>query len=272
MAAPNGEITSVTAAWAPLGRSRLREDGFTRFQGAGYGGIDCAPRDFADLRAAFDDLPRDPHAPGSNRHRRYSQAVYLPWSDTLSWIPEATDPVLGPVAEYWQDTFNPDFPGLRRKFPALRAGLKENGLLCELIRANVGHVLWHDELARSPVYVGVHLIKLAVGGPDEVAVSSPDCLHQDGGRSMFTFAHLVTNDNVDGGENVIAAPGCAGMLPDAVAFEDVLARFRLTAPLDGYAVHDARVSHYVSPVRGAGGAAGSRGVVIMGIAPMSAQF
>lgn len=256
-----------------LDTARLRDDGFVRLRPDVPVSDEAATSDLRRLRAAFADLPPDPYAPGSNRFRRYSQLVYLPWEDELSWIPDAPDQTFGAVAEYWQDGYNAEYPGLRRRFPAIPAAVRGIALLTQIIRANVAHVLWHGDLASSPVYVGVHLIKLSVNSPDQLAVSSPDCLHQDGGQSMFTFAHLVINDNVAGGENVIATPEAVGRLPDQVSSQDIWARFRLTEPLEGYAVHDHRVSHYVSPVRvGRDPVPGSRGVLIMGIAPMTPKI
>ncbi|MFF0144086.1 hypothetical protein ATK36_4277 [Amycolatopsis sulphurea] len=266
MSAPNGEITAPLPVIA-----RLRGQGFVRYRPPFA--TTCPERDYVQLRAAFDDMPADPYALGSNRFRRYSRLVYLPWRDELSWIPDVPDPVFGAVAEYWQDGHNPDFVGRRRWFPALCTALRENALLLRLVRANIEQVLWHEEMERSPIYVGVHLIKLSVADPTALAVSSPNCLHQDGGATMFTFAHLVAAENFVGGENVIATPGCVGRTPEEVPPGQVLARFRLTEPLDSYAVHDSHVSHYVSPVRMGGGAAvGSRSVVIMGIAPMGPQL
>jgi hypothetical protein len=267
MSVTSGEF--ITAP--PQVSDRLRRDGYVRYRLPAR--TASTADDFQQLLAAFDDLPADPYAPGSHRYRRYSRLVYLPWRDDLQWIPDIPDPVFGAAAEYWQDGYNPDFAHRRRRFPALSGALRDNALLLGMVRANVEHVLWHGELSRSPVYVGVHLIKLSVDDATKAAVSSPDCLHQDGGSDMFTFAHLVTNENVSGGENVIAAPACAGRSPDEVAPADILARFRLTEPLDSYAVHDDRVSHYVSPVRMAEPATtGTRGVVIMGVAPMGPQL
>lgn len=46
------------------------------------------------------------------------------------------------------------------------------------------------------------------------------------------------------------------------------ARFTLNEPLDGYAVHDHRVSHYVGPVSlGDGTGPGERRILIIGLAP-----
>lgn len=267
MSAGGSEIFTMSSSIS----ARLRRDGFVRYRLPAP--TASTTHDFQRLRAAFDDLPVDPYAPESNRYRRYSRLVYLPWRDDLSWIPDIPDPVFDTVAEYWQDSFNPEFAGIRRRFAALDNALHDNALLLGLIRANIEHVRWHGEMARSPVYVGVHLIKLSVDTTTKLAVSSPDSLHQDGGSGMFTFAHLVTNENVRGGENVIALPECAGRSPDDVAPADILARFRLVEPLDSYAVHDDRVSHYVSPVRmGNRAATGARGVIIMGIAPMAPQL
>ncbi|MEO6702185.1 MAG: 2OG-Fe dioxygenase family protein [Jatrophihabitantaceae bacterium] len=253
---------------------QLRREGYARYYAATLSGKPARARGLHELVAAFDDLPPDQYAVGSNRFRRYSQLVYLPWFDFLSWVPEAQDPELGSIAGYFQDGYNPDYRGSRRYFPGLPAAVKDNVLLTELIRANIDQVLWHEELSHAPIYVGVHLIKLSVDGPDKIAVSSPNCLHQDGGKTMFTFAHLITCDNVIGGENVIADPACAGRLPAEVPAENIHARFRLSEPMDSYVVHDHRVSHYVSPVSLAdqGGGVGSRGIIIMGIAPFAPKL
>ncbi|MFB7267616.1 2OG-Fe dioxygenase family protein [Streptomyces nojiriensis] len=51
------------------------------------------------------------------------------------------------------------------------------------------------------------------------------------------------------------------------------ADFTLTDPLDGYAVHDHRVSHYVGPVRaGSEPGPGERSILIVGLAPYVPQL
>jgi hypothetical protein len=270
---PQSMVAAARPAETTLPSAELRKEGFVRYQAMALGEHEDRIIDFHEIAAAFTDLPVDPYAKDGCRFRRYSQLVYLPWLDALTWVPDTPDPVHGQAAEYWQGGFNPEFPGSRRRFPAVRAALKNNSLLTRLIRSNIAQVLWHDDLCRAPVYVGVHLIKLSVDGPGKVAVSSPNCLHQDGGETMFTFAHLVTCDNVVGGENVIAASECTGRQPDEVASGDIRARFRLSGALDSYAVHDHRVSHYVSPVRlGPESNSGSRSVIIMGIAPLAPRL
>ena len=134
--------------------------------------------------------------------------------------------------------------------------------------------MWLDELNRTPLYVGVHMIKLAVRDRAEQAVSSPDCLQQDGGSAAtFTFAHLVACTNIRGGDNVIAVTGGAGRQPADLPPQDVHARFTLTGPLDGYAVHDHRVSHYVAPVRlGDEPGHGERRILIIGLVPYAPRL
>ncbi|MER7707456.1 2OG-Fe dioxygenase family protein [Kitasatospora sp. NPDC097605] len=271
--APDGAVATV------------RRHGYARLSAAGLGiDTEAMAEDFARLADAYRDLPPDPYALATNRFRRYSHAVHLPWTGLLSYSPGAPDAEFGTVTEYWQDEHNPDYPRMRRRLPDLPAALRDNRLLDALIRADLGQALWLEELHRVPVYVGVHLIALGVRERGQEAVSSPNCLHQDGGSpATFTFAHLVGRRNVEGGENVIATAESAGRQPDDLPRDAVLARFVLSEPLDGYGVHDHRVSHYVGPVRlggdGAGGAdgpetaagapaaGGRRDILIIGIAP-----
>ncbi|MFF8773058.1 2OG-Fe dioxygenase family protein [Kitasatospora sp. NPDC015120] len=261
------------------GAGALRRDGYARL-GAAALGIDteAMAEDFARLADAYRDLPPDPYARETNRFRRYSHAVHLPWTGLLSYIPGTPDAEFGTVTEYWQDEHNPDYPRMRRRLPDLPPALRDNRLLDALIRADLAHALWLEDLRRAPVYVGIHLIALGVRDRAQEAVSSPDCLHQDGGSpATFTFAHLVGRRNVEGGENVIATAESAGRQPGEVPADAIHARFVLTEPLDGYGVHDHRVSHYVGPVRlGGDGAAaagptgetgGRRDILIIGIAP-----
>ncbi|MFF4381663.1 YbdK family carboxylate-amine ligase [Kitasatospora sp. NPDC001547] len=260
----------VAGAPAEEGAVRVRRDGYARLGAADLGiNLQAMAADFAELAGAYKDLPADPYARETHRFRRYSHAVHLPWTGELSYTPGAPDEEFGTVTEYWQDEHNPEYPRVLRRLPDIPPALQDNRLLDALIRADLGHALWLEDLHRVPVYVGVHLISLGVHGREQVAVSSPNCLHQDGGSpATFTFAHLIGRRNVEGGENVIATPGSAGRQPDALPPEDVLDRFVLTEPLDGYGVHDCRVSHYVGPVRlGDDGDDGRRDILIIGIAP-----
>ncbi|MCC9306057.1 YbdK family carboxylate-amine ligase [Kitasatospora sp. RB6PN24] len=249
---------------------RVRRDGYARLTAADLG-IDTVTlaEDFARLADAYRDLPPDPYARGTNRLRRYSHAVYLPWTGALSYIPGAPDDEFGSVTEYWQDEHNPEYPRVRRRLPDIPPSLHDNRMLDALIRADLDHALWLEDLHRVPVYIGVHLIALGVRSQHQVAVSSPNCLHQDGGSpATFTFAHLIGRQNITGGENVIATPESAGRQPDALPADAIHASFVLTDPLDGYGVHDRRVSHYVGPVRlGDDGEDGRRDILIVGIAP-----
>ncbi|MFF2145148.1 2OG-Fe dioxygenase family protein [Kitasatospora sp. NPDC058190] len=250
--------------------TRVRRDGYARLGTADLGvDADAMAEDLAELAEAYHGLPPDPYARATHRYRRYSHAVYLPWTGELSYMPGAPDEEFGTVTEYWQDEHNPEYPRVLRRLADIPSALHSNRLLDALIRADLEHALWLEDLRRGPVYVGVHLIVLGVRDREQVAVSSPNCLHQDGGSpATFTFAHLAGRRNVEGGENVIATPESAGRQPDALAPEAVHARFVLTEPLDGYGVHDCRVSHYVGPVRlGDEGDEGRRDILIVGIAP-----
>ncbi|MFB6821453.1 2OG-Fe dioxygenase family protein [Streptomyces virginiae] len=255
----------------------LRARGFARF-GAEQLGIvpdGSTASDLARMREVFAALPPDPYAPGTHRFRRYSHAVYLPWKDELSWIPGTPDPVHGTVTDFSQggDEDDPEAPRTRRVLPDIPEELRANALLLRLLRWDIDQVLSLKNLAGRPLWAGVHLIRLGVDRPGQDAVSTPNCLHQDGGSAgTFTFAHLISRTNVVGGENVIATPASAGLQPED-PWTDIHAGFTLTDPLDGYAVHDHRVSHYVGPVRvGPDPGPGERSVLIIGLAPYVPQL
>ncbi|MEW2071358.1 2OG-Fe dioxygenase family protein [Streptomyces sp. NPDC007346] len=274
-ARPAGDAPGAAAAGAPApdhpdDRATVRRDGYARLRAADLGvDTEALTGDFAQLAHGYQDLPPDPYAPDTNRYRRYSHAVYLPWSGELSFVPGAPDPAFGTVTEYWQDEHNPEFPRVRRRLPDIPPALHGNRLLNALIRADLDQALWLRDLHHAPLYIGVHMITLAVRGQQRVAVSSPNCLHQDGGSpATFTFAHLIGCHNISGGENAIATAESAGRRPDTLPADALHARFMMTEPLDGYGVHDHRVSHYVAPVHLADGKnSGRRDILIIGIAP-----
>ncbi|MFB6524570.1 2OG-Fe dioxygenase family protein [Streptomyces sp. NPDC056401] len=274
-AEPSGRSHSDAGVPGAAGADGLREHGFARY-GAEQLGIlpgGSTERDLARLREGFAALPTDPYAPGTNRFRRYSHAVYLPWKDELSWIPGIPDPVHGTVTNFSQGEDDPEHPRKLRVLPEIPEALRANALLLRLLRWDIEQVLSLRDLTRRPLWAGVHLIRLGVDLPGQDAVSSPNCLHQDGGSaSTFTFAHLISRTNVTGGENVIATPGSAGLQPED-PWADIHARFTLTDPLEGYAVHDHRVSHHVGPVRtGSEPGPGERSIVIIGLAPYIPQL
>lgn len=255
--------------------SRLERDGFARYSAEDFrlGLSETMPTEgLRPIAEAFKRLPPDPYAPRANRFRRYSRAVYLPWTQELTWIPGVPDDVHGLAAEFNQGGYNTEYENVRRLLPEIPTELRDDSLLLRLIRFDLDQALWLEELGKNPVHVGVHTVKLSVSDPADTAISSPNCLHQDGGAFTFTFAHLVGRSNAVGGENVIASPSCAGLLPENLSATVVKARFTLVEPLDTYAVHDPRVSHYISPVRcGDGQGPGERCVLLVGLAPLIVQ-
>jgi ornithine carbamoyltransferase len=254
----------------------LEQDGFARYPSASLCPDLTEPATACQLQQiteCFAHLPLDPYAPEANRSRRHSRAVYLPWTGVLAWIPGLHDDEYGFAAEFYQGHHNAEYEGVRRRFPEIPAASRDNPLLLRIIRFDLEQALWLEGLKNGPVHVGVHFVKLTVQDQDDIAVTSPDCLHQDGGTSTFTFAHLVTRRNAVGGENVIASPRCAGHRPDEIPAALVRSRFTLAEPLDTYGVHDVRVSHYVSPVRrGDVPQPGERSVILVGLTPLVPQL
>ncbi len=225
----------------------LQENGFVAFQDIRGAAEACDHGGLQQMLDAFACLPQDPYAAAANRFRRYDHAVILPWSRQLSWIPPLEGQGGERVAGYYQGTYNPEHPGARRLFPAFDENLRANPLLNALVWHDLDLTFWEDREAGLPLHVGMHMVKLLVAEPGAEAVSSPNMLHRDG--EPFTFAHLITRNNVGGGENVIAPPRCAGFHPDELAPGTIKARFKLRLPLESYGVHDPKVSHYVAAIR-----------------------
>ncbi|WP_017547515.1 2OG-Fe dioxygenase family protein [Salinicoccus carnicancri] len=223
----------------------LKENGYEKYDmmhSLHYDGIE---EDYSEILNYFENLPEDDYAPGLNRYRRYSRALVLPSSGGIEWLPtvkrNGTE-----YAAYFQGKFNPEHSGSYREFHSIDENIRNNRLLREIIMANYHETFWKEEEKIMPIHVGVHFVKLLVSQDAEKAVSSPDCLHQDG--EPFTFAHLVKRENVKGGTNAIGIPAARGSRPEDVSREDIHEIFELENPLESYGVYDSKVSHYVSPV------------------------
>lgn len=222
------------------------------------------------LRKEFAGLPPDPYGEGKHRYRRYGRALLFPEERerSLEWRPTSRDERGAEIVEYFQDQYNPDFVGARRRLPALTDEAKSNPLLTRLIWYDWGLTSWDNKGSDLPFLVGVHFIKLSVAQDGQSAVSSPNSLHQDG--ETFTFAHLVTKKNVHGGANVIASPKYSGLHPDDLRERVLMARFELSAPMDSYGVYDEKVSHHVDPVRrGPLPEPAERGIILVDFAPIA---
>jgi hypothetical protein len=264
----------VNVASSKVARA-LRQDGFARY-GPHELSIDltASPTQtvFDEIRACFASLPPDSYAHHANRYRRYSRAIFLPWTKELFWLPALPDAEHGFAVEFYQGVYNTEYQGVPRRFPEIPAAVRDNPLLQQMIRFDLEQALWLDTLRNVPVHVGVHLVKLSIESPNDDASSSPNHLHQDGGSSTFTFAHLATRTNAVGASNVIASPDCVGRQPHEVPRDGVMSEFTLEQPLDSYAVHDPRVSHYGSPLRrDRQERPAERGVVLVGLTPFIPQ-
>lgn len=241
--------------------------GYDRWNLADEFGITEENENYRSLRAAYDDLPEDPYARGSGRHRRYARGVFLPWSQEFFWMPATESQAREGMNGYYQGDNNPEYVNVTRDLPAISAETCANPLLLDIIRFDFSQTAWSEDDRVWPLYVGVHLIKLHVEDPEHVAVSSPNELHQDG--EPYVFAHLVYKHNAVGGGNVIATPEYRGKQPEDVPASDKLAEFQLERPLDSYAITDHLVSHYVAPIRkGDAPEAGERAIVLADWVPM----
>ncbi|SCT09644.1 2OG-Fe dioxygenase family protein [Staphylococcus caeli] len=241
--------------------SKIKQNGYARYdlmKDLNYEGIQ---HDYQELLENFSSLPEDDYAPNLNRYRRYSRAIILPETEDIYWLPTITKNDVE-YSAYFQGKFNPEHPGAYREFHSIEKNIRNNKLLNEIIKANYKETFWNEEDKILPIHVGVHFVKLYVEKDVDKAISSPDCLHQDG--EPFTFAHLIERTNVTGGTNAIAIPEAAGNKPEDIDNKDLIEVFEITQPLESYGVYDPDVSHYVSPVeKGNDNHIGVRSVILI---------
>ncbi|MGL4009951.1 2OG-Fe dioxygenase family protein [Staphylococcus cohnii] len=241
--------------------NNLKKNGYARYdlmEDLNYDGIE---KDYNEILEYFSDLPEDDYASNLNRYRRYSRAIMLPGTEEIFWLPTVNRGG-SEYSAYFQGKFNPEHPGAYREFNSIEEKIRSNKLLNEIIKANFNETFWNEEDKILPIHVGVHFVKLYVENEGDKAVSSPDCLHQDG--EPFTFAHLIERENVIGGTNAIAIPEAAGNKPEDTDENNIIEVFEIEKPLESYGVYDPDVSHYVSPVeKGAKEGTGVRSVILI---------
>ncbi|MDQ0300003.1 hypothetical protein J2S78_002450 [Salibacterium salarium] len=245
--------------------SHLKEAGFEYYQLKNeiqYEGIED---DLKKLTNAFDYLPADEYAPDLNRYRRYARAVIMPGTHEIKWLPETKIDGKN-YYEYFQGSFNPEYMGEYRRFPALTKESMQNKLLEEIIRFDFRETFWMREDALMPFHAGIHFVKLLVENEGDVAVSSPNNLHQDG--EPFTFAHLIRRNNIKGAMNAISTPEHRGKMPEEVPDSEITTSFYLEDPLESYSVYDPLVTHYVGEVeKGNQAGIGERSAILIDFQP-----
>ncbi|MFB4164459.1 2OG-Fe dioxygenase family protein [Alteribacillus sp. JSM 102045] len=245
--------------------SQLKESGFAYYDLKDYIHYNGIEEDLKQLTRAFDTLPADEYAPHLNRYRRYARAIVMPKTYQIQWLPESN--VNGKAYyEYFQGSFNPEYTGEYRRFPSLMKETMANPLLEEIIRFDFKETFWMREDALMPVHAGIHFVKLQVEKEGDVAVSSPNNLHQDG--EPFTFAHLIRRRNIIGGLNAISKPSMRGKMPEDIDDQDITASFYLENPLESYGVYDPLVTHYVGEVeKGLEDGPGERSAILIDFQP-----
>jgi hypothetical protein len=244
----------------------LQTDGYCRFTLPDGPATSGSGSGLARLQTAVDTLPADPYAPSANRYRRYSNGILLPWCRQVEWMPNLHGDH-GAYSEYYQADFNPEYRSMVRRMVPFEDELKSDPFLNDIIWHDFDLTFWDESQLIRPFVVGVHLVKLLVRHASDVAVSSPDVLHQDG--EPFTFVHLVKRDNAAGVMTSVALPSSAGRKPEEVDPATIHEQFSLEQPLESYGVHDPRVSHYVSALeRGHDDRPGVRAALLTDFTPL----
>jgi len=195
----------------------------------------------------INELEADENHLTHGRFRRHGKALLFPEDHQIRFLKPQGNAIV-----YNQGRYNPEYSHPRRLSPLSHAFLSE---------AAVNSLIWHDFRQTDwngydlsfPLCVGLSIIRFHLSekaSQDAKIGATPNTLHQDG--EVFTFAHLLEHNNVDGGYNYISTPGNCGKHPSVLDKKDILATFRLESYFDSYAIFDPRVSHHVdeiSPVK-----------------------
>ncbi|KAJ3144404.1 hypothetical protein HDU89_008278 [Geranomyces variabilis] len=253
VAIPSLHSTDAAVSEKEIPRTSLHSDKYVRFNALKeLGGDQKVLRAALDhIEQVFQHIPPNRYEPATvGRSRCMGRLDILPNERKIVWrAPEDYDKVSGlGLTSYDIGEFNPDCPGLRRYFPTLDEATRSNDLLEKMIWLDFDKVKWTKEELARPITVGVHFLRMK---PTEgrTVVGTPDHLHQDGERA--TFCHLVSRQNIVGGDSAIATVSRVGTRPGDEGYpaDSILARFRLEKSLDSWGGIDAEVSHYVAPVR-----------------------
>ena len=242
--------------------------GYTRFSITERVARNIAPHDIARFLSVFADMPLDPYDKTESRYRLYRRAVYFPWDSSLHWIPPAKDAQGAPICHYFQGPYNPEHVGEVRHFSAIPDHMVHNPVVSEVVN-HVTSLTYFSDFDRSrPCLVGLHLISQQVNHVHPEAIVSPNCMHQDG--EMFDFVILVARENVGGGVNYIGDPSLANRSIASLTADNIVERFTLVQPFEGFCVEDERVSHGVTPVHLLDGAmSGFRRTMLMDVTPLA---
>ena len=211
-------------------------------------GVDPGGRLLADLRAAWEDLPRDEHLAdgGAWRERRYGRLAATPDGEGHRLEVMADQP-FKQAAE-----LIPLYKGEARLFAAVTAATVANQALLALVGQDL-ELVARVEGGRRPAVVGLHLIRVIATGGSDVA-PAPEGRHRDG--HAWIAMHLLARDGCTGGTSRVYRPGEA---------EPFLIT-TMSAELDTVIVDDRRVEHEVSPIRAAvPGRPGRRDILLVDI-------
>jgi hypothetical protein len=219
------------------------------FAFCGGGVLRPGARRSGELRAVWEDLPRDPYLDADQglRRRRFGR---------FSFDVTGAPPVLRalPPEPYRQTREqNRLFGDLDRWFAPLPEGLAFRGWLEGLVHLDFSVVRAVLADVEPRWVVGVHLIRIEAL-PEVPGLPTPEGLHQDG--ELFTFCHLVRRVGVEGGHWLVEPlPSGARRCIENRDYLDTLV------------VHDPRVRHGVTELCSAGPGPGYRDVLLIDFDP-----
>lgn len=224
-------------------------------------------RQLENLKESFTILPKDPYDSSGTRYRQYSRAVYLPWKGSIDWVSDDSISDGLKKIPYYQGEFNPEHSLKWRYFDPISKVILDNPVFKKIIEIAVKEAVWEEIDFYRPISIGAHVISQKVDLLSNEAFQSPCCMHQDG--EMYDYVFLIDRKNIEGGMSYIANTASVNILPENVHNDNVIDRFTLNEPLEGFGVKDIDVSHGVERIRLKKGAnSGYRNTILVDLTPM----
>ncbi|AGZ39729.1 2OG-Fe dioxygenase family protein [Actinoplanes friuliensis] len=185
--------------------------------------LDAADRaQFAQLTAAWNDLPIDPYLAEPNRYRFRRHARYKFTGGELVRQPD------GPYFQSKKD--NKLFGGAERVFAPVGREAGDNPFLLGLLSYNIAQLPG----SADGWDVNIHLVRI-VGSQDVVGEPVPEGVHRDG--FAYVSMHLMKRENVVGGETEVQTEDGTHLMKGV-----------LQTPLDSLYLDDRALLHYTSPI------------------------
>ena len=210
-------------------KSKMKKHGFCHLRGTDFSLSDEQFSDLKEIQEYFHSLPVDPYDDAGQRLRQLSRYIIIPFKQILIPRPDKS-------TRYVQNIrYNDEINRSSRVFDPISEEFRDSKFIQSLIYSDFHNSPFSKSDLSLPIDVGVHLIRMQAT-PEAPGLPTPNKLHKDG--EPFTWIHLISRENVFGGENIITDN----------TKEKVLCHATLEAPMDTIGIVDSAVWHQVKPI------------------------